>query len=138
MSVYLTSGAMASGDVGVSRPRVDRSGVSFRCELQTSWNVPESYVNLESPGVVELDTSVVPDVLGLRVLYEDAKLTWVLPGRAQNSVRVLAPDTRVKPRGFHDVTLVDMTNVSGPAVSTVDMSHLRQQWPTSLLTGMTR
>ena len=94
MSVYLTSGAMASGDVGGSLPRVDRSGVSFRCELQTSWNV--------------LDTSVVPDVLGLRALYEDAKLTWVLPGRAQNSVRVLVPDTRVKPRGFHDVTLVDV------------------------------
>ena len=43
---------MASGDAGSSWPRVDRSGVSFRCELHTSWNVPESYVNLASPGVV--------------------------------------------------------------------------------------
>ena len=72
LSVYLTSGAMASGDGGGSRPRVDCSGVSFRCELQTSWNAPE-YVNLESLGVVELDTTVVPDVLGLRALYEDTK-----------------------------------------------------------------
>ena len=86
VSVYLTSDAMASDDVGGSRPRVDHSGVSFRCELQTSWNAPESYVNLESPGVVELDTSVVPDVLGNRALYEDAKPTQVLPGKAQNSV----------------------------------------------------
>ena len=117
-----------------SRPRVGRSGVSFRCELQTSWNVPELYL----PGVVELDTSVVPDVLGMRVHYEDAELTRVLPGRAQKSVRVLVPDARAKPRGFHDVTLVDMTNVAGPAVLTADMSHLRRQWPTSLLTGMTR
>ena len=68
-------------------------------------------MNLESSGVVELgtssvwetgrsltrgdsaaaayhtvDTSVVPDVLGLRACYEDAKLTRVLSGRAQNSV----------------------------------------------------
>ena len=137
VSVYLTSGAMASGDIEGSRPRVDHSGVSFRCELQT-WHAPESYMNLESPGVVELDTSVIPDVLGLRVLYEDVKPTRVLPGKAQNSVRVLVPDARAKPRGFHDVTLVDMTNVSGPAVSMADMSHLRRQWPTSLLMEMTR
>ena len=35
-------------------------------------------------------------------------MTWVLPGRAQNSVRVLIPDDRVAPWGFHDATLVDM------------------------------
>ena len=78
VTVYITGGMMASGDAGGSRPRVDRSGRHIRCELQTSWNSPESYVNLESPGVVELDTSVVPDVLGLRALYDDGKLIWVL------------------------------------------------------------
>ena len=82
----ITGGTIASGDAGGSRPRVDRSRVSFRCKLQTSWNAPESYVNLESPGVVELDTSVVLDVLGLSALYDDAKAIRVLPGRAQNSV----------------------------------------------------
>ena len=74
-----------------------------------------------------------PRLLGLRALYEDAKPTWVLPGRAQNIVRMLVLDARAKPRGFHDVTLVDMTNVSGPAVSTADMSHQRRQWPTYML-----
>ena len=103
VSVYLTSGAMASGDVGGSRPELTIGG--------------------------QLDTSVVPDVLGLRALYEDVKPTRVLPGRAHNSFRVLIPDTRAQPQGFHDVTLVDMTNVSGPAVSTADMSHLQRQWP---------
>ena len=88
---------MASGDTGGSRPRVDRSGVSFRCELQTSWNAPESYVNLKSPGVVELDTSVFPDILGLKAHYDEAEPIPVLPGRAQNSVRVLVPDARGKP-----------------------------------------
>ena len=28
-------------------------------------------MTLESPGVVELDTSVVPDVLGMRALYRE-------------------------------------------------------------------
>ena len=115
---------MASGDAGGSRPRVDHS-VSFRCELQTSWNAADSYVNLESSGVVELDTSVVPDVLRLRTLYDDAKPIRVLPGRARNSVRVLVPDARAKPRGFHDVTLLDMTKVTSPAVSTADMCDLQ-------------
>ena len=62
-------------------------------------------MTLESPGVIELDTSVVPNVL-----YENAELTRVLPGRAQNSACVLVPDARATPRGFHDVTLVDMTS----------------------------
>ena len=130
MNVYITSGVMASGDAGGSRPRVDRSVVSFLCEQQTSWNAPKSYVNLESP--------VDPDVLDMRALYEDAKLTQVLSGRAQNSVRVLVPDARAKLLRFHEVTLVDMTNVSSPAVSTADMSNLRRQWPPSLSSGMIR
>ena len=80
---------------------MDHSGVSFRYEIQTSWNAPESYVTLDSPGVDELDTLVVPDVpvLGLRVHYQNAKPTLVLPGRAQNSVCVLVPDARATPRG---------------------------------------
>ena len=78
VTVYITSGAMASGNAGGSRPRVDRGGVTFRYELQTSWNAPESYVTLDSPGVVELDTSVVHDVLGLRARYQNAEPTRVL------------------------------------------------------------
>ena len=78
VTVYSTSGAKASGNAGGSRPRVDRSGVSFRHKVQTSWNTHESYV-------IELDTSVVPDVLDLRACYQNAEPTLVLPGRAQNT-----------------------------------------------------
>ena len=88
--------------------------------------------------MVELDTSVIPDVLGLRVRYPNAEPTRVLPGRAQNSVHVLVPDARATPWGFHDVTLVDMTGETGPTVSMEEMSNLRRQWPASLLTGMTQ
>ena len=76
-------------------------------------------------------------VLGLRTLYGDAEPVRVLPGRAQNSVRVLVPDARAKPQGFHDVTLQDMTNVTGPAVSTAERCDLRRLWPQSLLSEMT-
>ena len=138
VTVYITGGTMASGDAGGRRPRDDRTGVSFRCELQTSWNTPKSYVDLESPGVVEFDTSVVPDVLGLRAFYDDAEPVRVLPGSAQNSVRVLVPDARAKHQGFHDVTLQDITIVTGPAVSTAEMCDLRRLWPHSLLSEMTR
>ena len=111
-------------------------GVTFRNEIQTAWNAPESYVTLDSPGVVELDTSVV---WGLRTRNQNTGPTRVLPGRAQNSVCVLIPDVRAAPRGFHEVTLVDMTGETGPEVSMEEMGLLRRQWPTSpLLTGMSR
>ena len=45
-------------------------------------------MTLYSLGVVVLDTSAVPDVIGLRARHDDAEPTWVLPGRAQNSVQV--------------------------------------------------
>ena len=38
----------------------------FRNELRVSWNAPKSFVELDSPDVVALDTSVVPDVVGLK------------------------------------------------------------------------
>ena len=121
MTVCITSGAMASGDAGVSRPRVDHSGSVFAMSYRHH-GMRQPYVNLESSGVVELDTSVVPDVLGLRALFENAEPTRVLPVRAQHSVRVFVPEARATPMGFHDVTLVDLTGVSGLPVSMGEMA----------------
>ena len=84
---------MASSDGGGRRPEDDHSGVTFRDELQTSWHAPRSFVNLESPGVVKLDTNVVPDVLSLKAFYDNAETVQVLPGRAENTVRVLVSTT---------------------------------------------
>ena len=53
VTVDITSGAVASGNAGGRLSRVDRGGVSFHCELQTSWNAHESFVTMASPGVVE-------------------------------------------------------------------------------------
>ena len=72
-----------------------------------------------------LDTTVIPDVLGLRARYTNAELTRALPGRAHNSVWVLIPDARATPQGFHDVTLVDMADDAIPVVSLEEMCGLR-------------
>ena len=47
---------------------------------------------LDSPGVVVVDTSRVPDILGLRTHNTDAEPVRVLPGRALDCVQVLIPD----------------------------------------------
>ena len=69
-----------------------------------------------------LDTSYVPDVLGLRT--RDAELVRVLPGRAQDSIRVLIPDANVGASGLHDVIIEDMADVAGPPVSVGDLCLL--------------
>ena len=81
-------------------------------------------MTLSSPEVVELDISVVPDVLGLRTCDSNAEVVRVLPGRARYSVCVLIPDDRVVSPGFHDVKLVHQTSESGPIVSMDDICDL--------------
>ena len=71
---------MASGDVRNSQPAGDRSGKTFRCEMCTSWDPPKTYMDLTSPGVVVLDNTVVPDVVGLHAYDDKAPLVRVLPG----------------------------------------------------------
>ena len=63
-----------------------------------------------------MDTSLVLDILGMRTRDAAAELIRVLPGRVQDSVRVLIPDARVVACGFHDVTLVEMLDAAGPPV----------------------
>ena len=106
---------MASGDNRSSRPEDDCSGVNFHNKLRVSWNAPISFVDLDSPGVVALNTSVVPDVAGLNAFYADAEPVWVLPSMAENIIRVLVPDDRAEPQVFHDILLEDMTTEIVPA-----------------------
>ena len=74
----------------------------------------------DSAGVVVLDTTCVPDVLGLRTRYNDAETVRVLQGRARESVQVLIPDTNTSDGGFLDVTRLDMAEAVGPAVPVED------------------
>ena len=59
---------------------------------------------------------ITPDILGLRTRDSKADVVWVLPGRAQNSIRVLIPVDRAASLGFHDVMLDDQTSESGSIV----------------------
>ena len=63
---------MTSGDDLNSWPAGDRSDITFRCDMHVSWDPPKTYVDLTSHGVVFLDTTVVPNVLGLRAFEEVA------------------------------------------------------------------
>ena len=43
---------------------------------------------------------------------------------------------KVLDRGIHDVTLLDMDDMTGPDVSRADLSLLRLQWPVPVISGM--
>ena len=60
----------------------------------------------------------------------------ILQGRDVRSVRALVPDSRGLERNFHDVTIVDMGDLPEVSVSIADLSHLREQWPTTVLRHM--
>ena len=60
---------------------------------------------------------MVSDVLGLTGRRPEAAVVRVLQGRDEWRVRALIPDPRVLERGFHNVTIVDMGDLSEPSVS---------------------
>ena len=79
ITVYISRSVMASGDDHRGQPAGDRNEVTFQCEIRTSWNHPKTYVDLNSPDVVVLDTTVDPDVLGLHAFNEEAALVGSCP-----------------------------------------------------------
>ena len=91
VTIYITCGTMASGDLRSSQAIDDRSGVNCRNELCRSWNAPKSFIDLDSPGVVAFGTSVDLDVLGLKAFYVNAEPVRV-PDMAENIIRILVPD----------------------------------------------
>ena len=48
----------------------------------------DSPVDLDTLGVVDLDTSIMPDVFGLRALDRREPVVWVLSGDLSNTIRV--------------------------------------------------
>ena len=111
---------MASGDDRSCRPKDDRCGsMSEMNYTRLGMRQNLSFVDLDSPGVVTLDTSVVFGVLRLRESYDNAEPVRVLPGMAENIIRILIPEDRVEPWGLHDILLKDMATEISP--------RLRQQ-----------
>ena len=96
---------------------------------------PKTYVDLNSPGVVILDTTVVPDVIGLHAFNDEAALVRVLPGVSSNIVRILVPDDL---SGFHDLLIKDMSATIIQPAFAGELTELLQHWPPSLLSVMTK
>ena len=80
------------------------------CILPSNDVSRDSKVDLTSPGVVTLDTTVVPDVFGLHTFDNRALVVQVLPGEFSNTVQVLVPDVNAAAVGFHDVLVENLSN----------------------------
>ena len=89
----------------------------------------------------DLDTSIVPDVLGLRAFDSREPVAQVLPGYISNSVRVLVPDATATPMDFHDIILEDLSGTLDSRVRRIvpsDVTSLRRWWPSALFETMHR
>ena len=126
--------AMATGN---SRVGTDKEDSDVEVDEQTPWNTREACV-LDSPGVFELDTTYIPDVLGLSSPYPGAAPVRVLLGRTEGSIWVLIPDVKELDRSFHDVTLLDMADAVEPVVHVGDLCLLKRQWPAAVLSSMSQ
>ena len=91
-------------------------------------------MDIHSEGVVPLRS--IPDVICLTGRRSDTAECRILQGRDARSVRVLVPDPRGLDQNFNDVTIVDMGDVPESSVSTPELSSLRQQWPSAVLSHM--
>ena len=81
-------------------------------------------------------------VPGRGAFDDKAAIVRVLHGNFPNIVRVLVPSDRAQRScGFQDLLIEDLSSTEARHVrpaSAVDLTKLKQQWPSSLLTDMTR
>ena len=85
----------------------NRSGVTFTAELCIPWDAPEAVIDIDSADLVSLGS--FPVKVGLFGRRKDAAVSRILAGRDSRIVRFVVPDGRVVDRGYHDVTVVDMS-----------------------------
>ena len=64
-------------------------------------------MGLSSLGVVDLDTSIIPDVFGLWAFDPREPISLMLPGQFKNTLWVLVTDAAASPVNFHDIVLED-------------------------------
>ena len=102
----------------------NHAGVTFGVELYVPWDAPEAVVDVSSPHVVPMHG--VPDVIGLVGRRDSAVESRVFQGRDARSIRMLVPDCRGLDQNFHDVTIVDMGELT-------DLMHM---WPPAVINHM--
>ena len=107
-----------------------RSSNDSYCMRSSNDKQVDSKVELDTLGVVDMDTSIIPDVFGLRAFDRREPMVWVLPGDFSNTVRVLVPDATATPVGFHDVMIENLSNTPdyrSRLVSARDITSLRRR-----------
>ena len=107
------------------------SPILFSCWVLDSG---QSCGHLSSAGTVPLRN--VPDVFGMIGRRDRATESRILQGRDAHSIRVLVPDCRGLDQNFHDVTVVDMGDLSESHVSIPELSELAHKWPPAVINHM--
>ena len=92
-----------------------------------------------SLGVVDLELSLSPDMLGLCAFDSKLPLTQMLPGSNPCELRLMLPDSMMGADGFHDVVIENMS--ASPAwrsshVSPADVTSLHRRWPKAVFRMM--
>ena len=96
-------------------------------------------VSLSSMGVVDLDTSIVPDVFGLWASDSESPITRILTGQFRNELRLLIPDSGIALEPFHDIVITDLTATPEwrtARLAPSDVTSLRRRWPKILFRTM--
>ena len=96
-------------------------------------------VDLSSLGVVDLDTSILPYVFGLRAIDSREPVTRVLLGNCGNSVCVLVLDAAATPMAFHDIILENLAGTPDYRARRIvpsEVTSLRRRWSSVLFETM--
>ena len=80
------------------------------CMQPSNDTYQDMVVDLTTLGVVDLNTSIMPDVFGLRAFDSREPVARILPGDFANTICMLVPDATAAPIGFHDVMLENLAN----------------------------
>ena len=100
---------------------------NIRLSNNTDYSNP---INLSSLGVVDLDTTIVPDVFGLRAFDSESPITRMFPGQFWNELRLLIPG--IASETFHDIAITDLSATPEWWASQLvpsDITSLRRRWP---------
>ena len=90
-------------DVSYSDGPLNTSVDEYRRVWSSNDSSLDTPVTLSSLVAIGLDTSILPDVFGLRAFDSREPVTRMLPGQFGNFVCVLVPDNEATHVAFHDV-----------------------------------
>ena len=85
-------------------------------------------VDLSSLGVIDLDTSIVPDAFGLRAFDSQKSVIQMLPRDFRNTVRILVPDAEATPLDFHDILLESLAATPTFWAKRIHLSEFTSLW----------